>query len=31
VTDVVDFEDAPALFADVSERRRHVVGAVLVP
>jgi threonine dehydrogenase-like Zn-dependent dehydrogenase len=31
VTDVVAFDDAPALFADVSERRRHVVGAVLVP
>lgn len=31
VTDVVDFDDAPALFADVSQRRRHVVGAVLVP
>jgi threonine dehydrogenase-like Zn-dependent dehydrogenase len=31
VTDVVDFDDAPALFAEVSQRRRHVVGAVLVP
>jgi NADPH:quinone reductase-like Zn-dependent oxidoreductase len=31
VTDVVTFDDAPTLFAEVSQRRRHVVGAVLVP
>lgn len=31
VTDVVGFDDAPTLFAEVSQRRRHVVGAVLVP
>ncbi len=31
VTDVVTFDDAPKLFDDVSDRRRHVVGAVLVP
>jgi len=29
ITDVVGFDEAPQLFADVSERRRHVVGAVL--
>jgi threonine dehydrogenase-like Zn-dependent dehydrogenase len=31
ITDVVPFDDAPALFAEVSARRRHVVGAVLTP
>ena len=31
ITDVVAFDDAPTLFAEVSQRRRHVVGAVLVP
>jgi threonine dehydrogenase-like Zn-dependent dehydrogenase len=31
ITDVIGFDDAPQLFADVSERRRHVVGAVLTP
>jgi len=29
VTDLVAFDDAPALFADVSDRRRHVLTAVL--
>jgi len=31
ITDVAAFDDAPALFAEVSQRRRHVVGAVLTP
>jgi NADPH:quinone reductase-like Zn-dependent oxidoreductase len=31
VTDLVTFDDAPALFADVSARRRTIVGAVLIP
>ena len=29
ITDVVPFDDAPGLFADLSERRRHVLSAVL--
>jgi threonine dehydrogenase-like Zn-dependent dehydrogenase len=31
ITDLVPLDDAPALFADVSARRRTIVGAVLVP
>ncbi|MCH1867261.1 zinc-binding alcohol dehydrogenase [Nocardioides sp. CFH 31398] len=31
VTDVVAFDDGPRLLLDVAHRRRHVVGAVLVP
>ncbi len=29
LTDVVDFDEAPGLFADLSERRRHVLSAAL--
>jgi hypothetical protein len=29
LTDVVPFDRAPALFADLSERRRHVLSAAL--
>lgn len=29
LTDLVPFNEAPALFADLSERRRHAVSAVL--
>ncbi|WP_233498919.1 zinc-binding alcohol dehydrogenase [Blastococcus sp. TF02A-26] len=29
LTDVVAFDDAPALFADLSARRRHVLSAIL--
>ena len=29
VTDVLPYRDAPELFAAVSERRRHVLAAVL--
>jgi hypothetical protein len=29
ITDVVPFEDGPALLADLAARRRHVVQAVL--
>jgi threonine dehydrogenase-like Zn-dependent dehydrogenase len=31
ITDLVPLDDAPALFADVSARRRTIVGAVLCP
>jgi len=31
LTDDVAFADAPALFAEVRDRRRHVIGAVLHP
>jgi hypothetical protein len=29
LTDVVPFDEAPALFADLSARRRHVITAAL--